>query len=360
MRNKILFIAPLPPPVNGHSLMSQYTKEILEDEYEIIPINLSKSKMEEGSIYLLRIKEVINIFIQIFKNRSVDKIYLTISESIAGNIKDIIIYLLLFNKLDRMILHLHGGSLKRNVLEKSIFLKLINHIFLKKISRVIVLGQSHVEIFRNILPKEKIEVIPNFIPNNFFIDENDLNSKFKKPETINLLYLSNMVPKKGFQFLLDSYLTLQPNIRNNFKLFFAGRFDTEDEKLQFLEKIQTNSDIHYLGEVSGNEKIKIFHQSHIFILPSFFFEGQPMAILESFASGCVNIVTSRPGILDIFSREESGYIVVDNSVESFHKIFEEIIDDKEKLVDKAQYNYYRCKQNYTIEKYSNKINRIFK
>jgi glycosyltransferase involved in cell wall biosynthesis len=53
--------------------------------------------------------------------------------------------------------------------------------------------------------------------------------------------------------------------------------------------------------VDGPGKKNLFSEAHIFCLPTYYpYEGQPIAILEAFASGCVVITTNHSGISDFF------------------------------------------------------------
>jgi len=90
---KILFIAPLPPPITGHSLAAQVFLDNLSNTSELDVVNLSKQSFKGGANNYKRFFEIGFLLKQIFeKNKSKDLIYLTISESIAGNIKDLFIY----------------------------------------------------------------------------------------------------------------------------------------------------------------------------------------------------------------------------------------------------------------------------
>ena len=45
---KILFIAPLPPPITGHSLVSKVLLDYIVQKDEVFIVNLSKDSLKEG------------------------------------------------------------------------------------------------------------------------------------------------------------------------------------------------------------------------------------------------------------------------------------------------------------------------
>ena len=83
---KILFLAPLPPPVSGHSLVSKVLLEHLSRLHEVISVDLSVDSVSDGSITFARLLAVIRVFWKVVRHRNhSDCTYITISESVAGN-----------------------------------------------------------------------------------------------------------------------------------------------------------------------------------------------------------------------------------------------------------------------------------
>ena len=76
----------------------------------------------------------------------------------------------------------------------------------------------------------------------------------------------------------------------------------------------------YHGDVCRNQKKQLFSKAHIFILPTLYAEGQPVSILEAYASGCAVITTGQKGIMDIFQDLINGYVVEPNSVNALNEI----------------------------------------
>lgn len=336
---KILFIAPLPLPINGQSIAAKLLLDNLIEIADIDLVDTSKSSHKDGLTSFKRIIEVISFFKKIIKYReSADLIYLHISESLFGNIKDLVIYFLCRKKIDKFYIHLHGGSFGVHILEKYFILKIINVYYLKKIKAVIVLGDSHVNIFSKYIDISKIHVIPNFFLPEFLISDELFSLKFNSKSKLKFLYLSNMIHKKGYLRLLDAFLMLDNNIKEQVQIDFAGRFNTETEELFFREKIRNYNNLNYLGVVSGRSKQQILVNSHVFVLPTSYYEGQPISILEAYSSGCAVITSKMGGIPDIFKEEINGFALFNNSKEEISVLIEHCVNNFEEIKVKALNN----------------------
>lgn len=356
---KILFIGPIPPPISGHSIAVKALYDFLVKSHTLILVNTSKKSLVNGNFALTRMKEIIINFNSIWRNRNrCDIVYLTISESIAGNLKDLIIYTLLHRKLNRIVIHLHGGSFKRDVLNRNYFLRVINEYFLSKAKNIIVLGKSHVSIFASFVDNKKILIVPNFAYDNIFVDEIFTIKKFNNNQILRLYYFSNLITGKGYDLLLEAYKQLDESVKNKVTLDFAGSFESEEAKDLFKNSILDDHRIKYLGTLDGLDKEIFLKSGHIFCLPTSLFEGQPISIIEAYASGSIVLTTAKPGILDIFTDGINGFIIDDKSAKSIKNQIELIVNFKIDLKSMALKNVRFAKDNFTLAKYCQSLQDI--
>lgn len=357
---KILFVAPLPPPITGHSLVSKVLFDKLILNQEVKAVDIRKKNFKEGIDGFNRIKEVIGIIKKVWKyNREADVIYLTISESFAGNIKDIIIYLACFNKLSKMVIHLHGGTIKKSLWEKYKLLFFINRFFISRMGGVIISGISHLNIFRGVISENRIHIVSNFSQDYLFLDEEGIIEKFSDvTSNLRILYMSNLIPKKGFNELADSFFLLNDDLKKKVQLDFAGGFDSEEARMQFINKIKNFEQLKYHGLVDNNIKRQLFSNAHIFCLPTSYFEGQPVSILEAYASGCVVLTTGQQGILDIFTDKINGLQILEKSPSDIAKKIEKIRAFPDTLLEIGLLNNKVASDKYRDTAYNNAIENI--
>ena len=355
---KILYIAPLPPPITGHSLVSKVLLDELIKIHQVEIIDLSKDSFSEGIDGFKRILQIVKILIKTaIKKKGKDIIYLTISESLAGNLKDLLIYLICFRLNNKIIIHLHGGSIKRQLWNKYFVIKWVNHFFIKRLRGVIISGESHVSIFSDIIPREKIHLVPNFAQDYLFVNQSIIDLKYESP-IIRVLYMSNLIPKKGYIELVNAFFLLTQEFKERIQIDFAGAFDSEEQKVIFLNKISAYNQITYHGVVSEAAKKSLFSQAHIFCLPTSYFEGQPISILEAYASGCVVVTTAQAGILDIFEPGVNGYVIEAESSESIKNVLESLFGIEDKMHQISTNNFSTAIQEFRKEKYCKEIENI--
>ena len=91
----------------------------------------------------------------------------------------------------------------------------------------------------------------------------------------------------------------------NKKVFYrlCWRFRDNIERERFISEIKDFKNINYQGIVKGKGK-EIYFMNLIFYFTYDFFEGQPLSILEAYASGCIVLTTKKPGIKDIFEENQ--------------------------------------------------------
>ena len=124
---------------------------------------------------------------------------------------------------------------------------------------------------------------------------------------------------KGYLDLLYGIENFSEKLLNLFEFNFAGNFKNINEKNKYMSRIKKFPQIKYHGYIDNLKKQKLLNEAHIFILPTRYFEGQPISILEAYASGCIVLTTKKPGILDIFKPNFNGYSIDEKSPESIKK-----------------------------------------
>ena len=343
----ILFIAPLPPPIHGQSYVSNVLLMDLQKKHNVKIVNVTKKRNAGRFYFLKRYIEVFNILYLVWKQRKGnDAVYITTSQSLLGNIKDILTYLCFYSSTSIITIHLHGGAIRKELWDKYPFLLSLNKFFIKKMNGVIISGDSHRYIFSDLIENSKIHLVPNFAMDDIFISNEELQLKFEKRTLLKLLYVSGMRSKKGYLELLDAFVGLPENYKKQIQIEFAGEFETDKERETFIETIDRYENVRYHGVISDLDKIKLFQQSHIFCLPTKYLEGQPISILEAYASGNTVLTTNLGGISDIFKDELNGLQIFTKDEGSFVEKIKFCIDNTDYVQKTAEANLELAKKYY--------------
>lgn len=363
LKKEILIIAPLTPPYTGNALPVKYIFDKFSISYKVKLINLSKGSFKSGLNSYKRIFQIIIILAKvIFYQKGKNLIYLTVAESTLGNLRDIVIYLFTFFNNKKIVIHLLGGnSMKQILSNKNSLYFWLNKFFISRLGGVIVEGQFQANFFNKLISNEKIHIIHNFAQHFLYLSEEKIQRKFTQLNPIRILFLSNLIYGKGHYELLDAFLKLEDEAKLQFQVDFAGSFETDEEKIEFENKIKPCRFIKYWGHVSGELKTELFKNAHIFCLPSYYpFEGQPFVLVEAYAAGCAVITTNHSGIGYIFKDKQNGIEVEKESVEDLKRILYNISLSNKTLIDYALFNNKKAKELYTEDVFLNKINNVFK
>lgn len=339
----ILCIVPQSPPISGAAIASETLINYLKRRHDVVTLPYQRGNLISGRFsakQFFRIMIIgINVTLLKLRRNHFDSVYLIISSSFWGNLRDIFLLLLIGKKMrTKTVLHLHGANIDRYFSSVPFPLKWLNKRVMENVKSAIVLGETFNNIFDGYIARDKIQIVHNFVTHNLFIPKEKVDIKFEPLKKINILFLSNLIEEKGYKITLDAFLSLNENIREKTMLHFAGNFYSHIEESSFVEKIKNNPDIVYHGQVSGEEKKNLLWNAHIFCFPSYFHEGQPISILESYASGCVVITTRTGGIIDIFVDKKNGFFIETKDTNSLREKLELLVLNMDKYKHIAKFN----------------------
>ena len=358
----VLFIGALPEPVTGQSVACQVLLEALRAEYRVEVVDLSKRGFRQGVDSLARVVDVLRILYRVWRlQRSADLIYLTVSESLAGNVKDLLIYAACWRRLSRVIVHLHGGAGLRKILcDGEHPLRSVNAFFLRRIGAAVVLGRRHLDIYRDAVPPQRLHVVANFASDELFVATSRIHAKFAAATPLRILFLSNLLPGKGHEETLAAFQSLAVAERDALVIDFAGGFESDEARLDFEGRIRGAPQLRYHGIVRDRRKQELFESAHVFCLPTYYsYEGQPISILEAFASGCAVVTTDHSGIGDVFADGVNGLLVTVRSAESIRDAFMAALSDVARLESFAITNHETAKRRFSVAQFTSRMLDVF-
>lgn len=362
---KILMIGPFPGSLNGQTVANQTVYEGLKYKYNVDIINTLKEsdftdKSKQGKFILSKflkiLKELINENKKILKGKY-DIVYMTSGQSFLGFMRFFPYMLTCIIKKIPYYNHIHGGYFRKMYDSQSSFKQKLLDFFIKKSSGMIVLGNSLKNIFEGILQEDKIYVCENGVQDDIIATEDEIKEKierYNKDTKKRVLYLSNLMEEKGILDLLKVSEKFN-DVEIEFNLAGAIEPSIKDKVENYLKKYPNK--IKYHGIVSGEEKKKLLLENYIFILPTYYSnEGQPISILEAYATGCAVITDeSIGGIKDIFESQKNGISCKNKDADDIFNKIKNI--NEEKYFEK---NYKKLLEKYTKKKFIKRIERILK
>lgn len=369
MKNKhILFITPLPPPVHGSAMVSQYIKdsELIQGEFECDFVNLSTSRrMDEigkgGIKKLLRfVGSFFTLFYKLLTHRY-DLCYLAITCYGIGFLKDAPFVLLckLFGR--KVVIHQHNKGMS-GCIERWPYRWLIPYVY--KHIRVILLSWYLYPDIEKAVKREQVVICPNGIPET--VSGERLMASGDNVErgsgaccsssTVNLLFLSNLIPSKGVYVLLDACKILKDK-GLNFHCNFVGGESKEINRSVFEQAVRERSlddCVTYHGPKYGEDKEAYWNRADVFVQPTFD-DCFPLTLVEAMQHRLPIISTDVGAIPDMVRDGKNGFVCRLRDVSSLVVALESLIRDKELCSLMGEQGYMRYKSTMTLETFERKF-----
>lgn len=363
--------------VNGQTMMFQLLYDYLKQQKEMKPVlvdfglsvhkNFSDIRVSGKFSYIKLIDNVIAMVKLLFALIMNPKapVYINTSQSKVGFLRDyIFINLSKFFKR-KVIAHQFGANYENFYKAQSDNMKRRIKKTIEKTDVFIVEGDYTKQQLKFVKDFEKkVKAIPNGLPQKIV---HEVKSKqLKKP--VMLFYLSNMIEGKGFWDVLEAGNLLKNQYKIPIKLVFSGKFleDVEDTicqssqeaKDRFTRKLKEfglENDIEYFEGLYDMKKAEYFQKAHFFILPSYYInEGQPVAVLEALAYGCVPIVTPYR-LIPMMVNPNHGYFVEPKSPHQIANVVLYCLDNDKEYSQKSKNAIAYYNEHFTPQKYINEI-----
>ncbi len=296
-----------------------------------------------------------------------DVLYLPVSTSKFGSIRDLLIINMAAALRVRIVLHLHGSGLKPFYESSSPrFQRLIRNAF-SRADCCIVLGELLKDQFAFVENwQQKVHVVLNGTPiDESIIPTSHVKEEPKQGESWRFLFMSNLMPTKGYLEIAKACRELLQLGIDNFQCDICGEFltsivenqkdslaDHQSDFLQLVDEPEMKGHIHYHGTVSGDSKTDFLRNCHVLLLPTYHpWEGQPLCINEALAWATPVVTTQHRGIPEQVSHGENGYFVEPKSVESLTECLGQFLRSEtpyESLSANARKHY---EENFTNERH---------
>jgi len=138
-----------------------------------------------------------------------------------------------------------------------------------------------------------------------------------------ILFLSRFEKSKGVYELIAAFEQISSEFPE-LELIMAGD-GIENEQLRMLAK--SNNKIKFVGYIEGKEKTELLLSCKIFVLPTYFPEGMPVAILEAMRAGKPILTSKAGGIAENITAENAimlDKITTDTVVNGLRKLLKNL------------------------------------
>lgn len=190
----------------------------------------------------------------------------------------------------------------------------INYICLTEFNKDKLLQLKHIK-------PERVFVKPNFVENNSFIPEEERLNQF--------VFVGRLDKLKGVDILFEAWKRMGEGA---IKLIVCGMGPMEGWCKSFIKENVVN--IEMRGFVPNDEALKIIANSKALVLPTQWYEGFPMSIVEAFSVGTPVICSDLGNAGSVVEEEITGYKFRYDSIESIMSAIDKMREkplNKEKI-----------------------------
>ena len=381
MKNKILFLVHLPPPVHGSSMVGLMIKENskINSKFDCNYINLlaSQNLAESGVVNFKKLKEFLFTFQKVLATilrKRPNLCYLALTTTGPAFFRDFLLIALLKAFRIKRIYHLHNKGISRYQ-NKKIYQFCYNFVF--RNAEVILLSKQLYPDLQKFVPLSKIHICPNGIP-DLAEDIYTIGSQIYEPisfsnqqdssenqveiskSIIQILFLSNLIESKGVYDLLNACVILNKK-KIAFKCIFIGG-ESDISESQFNNRVNQlglSQQVIYLGKKYGNEKKLAYMNADIFVFPTYYSnECFPLVVLEAMSFCLPVITTSEGGIQDIVEDGRTGFLIVQKDVTELANKLENLIENPDMIRQMGAAGRKKYEQEYTLEKFETRLTEI--
>jgi len=300
---KLLVLAQTPPPLHGQSFMVQTLIEGLPAHgiaVHHVNLHLSHDTADIGRWRPGKVFCVLSACVRAVGTRfrhGCDTLYYVPTPGKRGALyRDWVVMLLCRWCFRHLVLHFHNGGLAEWLATRVTAPECwLSRRLLGRADLALVLSPCLSPDAESLAPK-KIAVVANGMA--------DPGSGARWPRTsahFQVLFLGLCCGEKGLFATAEAVLAAGPG----FTLVAAGAFPDTATRARFVALCaQHPTALHYHGFVHGDEKLRLFRESHCLCLPTRYLpEGQPLVLLEAMAHDLPIIATRWRGIPDMLPPE---------------------------------------------------------
>lgn len=197
----------------------------------------------------------------------------------------------------------------------------------KNASSIVANGSKLKELCEDFDKNKKIDLITNGVDQNLFYPAQNSGFRIQNSETIQLLFVSRLMPQKGIETLIDACGILKEKGITNFKLSVVGDGHLKSKMFSLIDKYSLENNVDHLGWKSLEELPDIYRNSDLFILPSSM-EGMPSVVLQAMSCGLPIVATNVDGFKEVVEDNVNGFLVEYKNAEKLSEAIEQLIKSK--------------------------------
>jgi len=189
-------------------------------------------------------------------------------------------------------------------------------------------------------------------------------SERRKTGTIKILSVGRLVEKKGHEYAIKALAKVVNKNGKDIIYRIVGDGPLKDKLMSLAEELGIEDCVEFMGNVEDEELLKLYKESHIFILPSVTAsdgdqEGIPVVLMEAQAMGLPVISTYHSGIPEVVIDGKSGFLVPEKDVDALAEKMEFLVEHPELWSEMGRHGREFVEKHYDIRRLNKRLVEIY-
>ena len=320
----VVVVGRFPPPLDGQALATARLADLLADErggaHRVGRVDVGAPEDEAlvtdgGGVgraaHFLRLPARLRRALAAWPGAPV--LWPSVSPSPLGHARDLLTVVPALGRRP-VVGVVHRGDFER--LFRSPVTAATGHALVRRLRAVVFLGEGLAARCASFVPASKRRVVPNTI-DDAAVPTSPEVAAARDVRTgrggIRLLYLSGMIPSKGYGDVLEALAVLRGR-GVEATATFAGRWPSAEAEAGFRARIDAlgvGGAARVLGGVADREAVRrLYLDADVFLLPTAYpVEAQPLTVIEALAAGTPVVVTRWAGLPEMVDDGREGAFV---------------------------------------------------
>lgn len=359
---RVLVTGPLPPPVHGCSVFTDLLlRSTVADEFDLVHVDITDprevdniGRLDPGNVRFAA-KHGFE-FGRLLLSVRPDLAYIPVAQNTWGFLRDALFLTPAALSRTRFVVHFHGDGFGAFRDGAPAPLRMFADSVVSRARAAIVQGERLVPMLLGVIPRERIAVVPNGVPDAFEdVPIRDPGSA-RRPLT---LFLSNLAPSKGYVDLIRSAVRmLTAGIDADFA--FAGGIADAPSYEAARQMCRGHEDrIRFIGVADEAVKHELLRSADVLALPSHS-EAQPLVILEAMSAALPVVSTRRGAIPETVVDGTTGLLVEPRDIDGLTDALTRLILDPALRLRMGAAGRARYVENYTMDRWADGMSAVFR
>jgi glycosyltransferase involved in cell wall biosynthesis len=316
----VVVLGRFPPPVDGQTMATRRVADLLRTSHTVYELDTEPA---DRGFVAAEARWSLHRFVHYVRSsgrirselRDVGDavvLWTSISPVRLGHWRDVSTVLPAFRDGQRIIAVVHRAGF-HDLFESSVT-RVTAAALVRRVDGFVFLDDALAARCQPWIPDAKRFTIPNTIDDEVVCSEREVEARALNTERpFCLLFLSNMLPEKGFLDVLDAVARLRERgvaVRAD----FVGRWVSNEDRVAFervVDARRLGPTVTHHGAIADRGSIKqLYLDADAFVLPTYHpTEAQPLTIIEALNAGTPVITTGQGGIRSMVGDGDSARIV---------------------------------------------------